>query len=536
MPNYFLPCGNLPSCRRRTSTGLQIFERCIILNSYCLIPYTKNAYGFIEKRFDRMRLTIFARLIIGFFAILLIMGAVNVYTALRLNRLSRETTRILDVDERILDLRKRLADSMLSQLGYEKKFIVTKDAMFYEQFLAARNDFDGYLAEAFSIADTIPKKSSLDRIKAHYDEYQFLVSDEAEQLKKDKGRRQNRYRYEEEKGKAAERVLEELQQLEAASQQDIHVRMNTLRDAAWSARRLAILILIIALMLTVGASFVSTRSITKPLMVLVEKTREISKGVFEGNLRIHSPPEVSELAGAVNMMCDRLKEVDKVKSEFFSAMSHELRTPLTSIREGINLLQEGVGGSVTDKQNRLLTILSEETNRLIGLVNSVLDLSKMEAGMMVYRFQEESLTPLIRKVVVEVAPIIEARKIRVKESIGDDLPTLKIDSERMLQALRNLIGNAVKFTPEEGEISISAFRKDGEVTFSVHNTGPGIPKENLEAIFEKFSQPPVKASEWAKGTGLGLAFVKHIITAHGGRVWAESEPRQGSTFTFVLPC
>jgi len=485
-----------------------------------------------------MRLTIFARLIIGFFAILLIMGAVNVYTALRLHRLSKETTRILDVDERILDLRKRLADSMLSQLGYEKKFIVTRDAAFHEQFLSATDDFQGYLAEALSIVDTVPKQSSLDRIKAHYDQYRFLVNDEVEQLKNDAARFRHKYQYpyEEEKGKAAEQVLEELQQLETTSQQDIHIRMNTLRDAGSSARKLTIFILILALILAVGASFVSTRSITRPLMVLVEKTREISKGVFEGNLKVSSPPEVSELAMAFNMMCEKLKEVDKIKSEFFSAMSHELRTPLTSIREGINLLQEGVGGSVTDKQMRLLTILSEETNRLIGLVNSVLDLSKMEAGMMVYRFQQESLVPLIEKVVVEMAPLIEARKIRVKETISDDLPLLRIDSERMLQALRNLIGNAVKFTPEEGEIGVSAFRGNGEVTFSVHDTGPGIPKENLEAIFEKFRQPPVKSSEWAKGTGLGLAFVKHIITAHGGKVWAESEPCQGSTFTFVLPC
>jgi two-component system, NtrC family, sensor histidine kinase GlrK len=481
-----------------------------------------------------MRLTIFTRLTIGLFVVLLIMGAVNLYTALRLNRLSRETTKILDVDERILDLEKKLTDSVLSQIGYEKKFIITKDNMFREEFLSAKNNFEGFLAEAISIADTQAKKDSLSLIRASSGEYQSLVEEEAELLGK-KGP-YPKYHYEERKGKAAEQTLEELETLEKVSQQDIHIRMGVLRDAAASARKLSVSILIIALVLAVVASFLSTRSITKPLMVLVEKTREISRGVFEGNLRISSPPEVAELAVAVNKMCEKLKEVDKVKSEFFSAMSHELRTPLTSIREGISLLQEGVGGSMTDKQQRLLGILSQETNRLIGLVNSVLDLSKMEAGMMVYHFKQESLAPLIKKVVVEVAPIIEGRKILVKEAISDELPPLRMDKERILQALRNLIGNAVKFTPEEGEIRISAFREDNGVAFSVQDTGPGIPKENLGAIFEKFSQPPVKASEWAKGTGLGLAFVKHIITAHGGKVWAESEPRQGSTFTFVLPC
>ncbi|HBA53263.1 MAG TPA: hybrid sensor histidine kinase/response regulator, partial [Syntrophorhabdus aromaticivorans] len=99
----------------------------------------------------------------------------------------------------------------------------------------------------------------------------------------------------------------------------------------------------------------------------------------------------------------------------------------------------------------------------------------------------------------------------------------------------NLVGNAVKFTPEQGQVKISVCRKGEGIEFSVNDTGFGIPKENLTAIFEKFHQPPVRTSEWGKGTGLGLAFVKYIITAHGGKVWAESEPGQGSTFIFVLP-
>jgi two-component system, NtrC family, sensor histidine kinase GlrK len=224
-----------------------------------------------------------------------------------------------------------------------------------------------------------------------------------------------------------------------------------------------------------------------------------------------------------------------MKSDFFSTMSHELRTPLTSIKEGIGLLQDGVGGSISDKQKRLLSILSEESYRLIGLVNSLLDLSKMEEGMMTYHFQEEYLSPLVRRVITEMMPLIEAKKIQLQTETGGALPVLKLDPERILQVLRNLIGNAVKFTPEGGQIGISACLGNEGVEFSVKDTGPGIPKENLKAIFEKFNQLPVKASEWMKGTGLGLAIVKHIVTAHGGRVWAESDPGQGSTFIFVLP-
>jgi two-component system sensor histidine kinase GlrK len=244
---------------------------------------------------------------------------------------------------------------------------------------------------------------------------------------------------------------------------------------------------------------------------------------------------MSEVTSAFNVMCDKLSKVDKMKSDFFSTMSHELRTPLSSIKEGIGLLQEGVGGTISDKQKRLLTILTEETNRLIGLVNALLDIAKMEAGMMTYNFDNEHLASLIEKTVHEIAPLTEAKKIKIWLEISEELPLVKLDRERILQVLRNLIGNAVKFTPERGQIIVSAYRENRGIIFSVKDTGPGIPHENLQAIFEKFHQPPVKTSEWTKGTGLGLAIVKNIIVAHGGEVWAESEPGQGSTFFVLLP-
>ena len=480
-----------------------------------------------------MRLTIFSRLTIGFFAIFLIMGFVNAYTVWKLREVNKETAQIIKIDQRMLDLKKKLADSILSQLGHNKKYLITKDSVFYDQLLAAEKDFGAYLAEASTIADSVAKRDSLNRLKASYQQYQSWVGEELEEFRRNPA--YPKKRYEQKKEEATDKILEELSVLESSSQQDFYLRMNTLRDAAGSAGTLAILMLIVALILVIGTSFASTRSITKPLTALREKTKEISRGMFEGELNIPSPPELSDLTSAFNLMCYKLRKVDAMKSEFFSTMSHELRTPLTSIKEGIGLLQDGVGGAITDKQKRLLTILSEETHRLIGLVNSLLDLSKMEAGMMRYEFCRENLSPLIRKAVTEMGPLIEAKKIQVLTDIAGDLPDLKLDHERMLQALRNLIGNAAKFTPEKGEVRISTDRRDEGVAFSIRDTGPGIPKENLDVIFEKFHQLPVKTSEWVKGTGLGLAFVKHIIIAHGGKVWAESDPGRGSTFTFVLP-
>jgi two-component system sensor histidine kinase GlrK len=155
--------------------------------------------------------------------------------------------------------------------------------------------------------------------------------------------------------------------------------------------------------------------------------------------------------------------------------------------------------------------------------------------MMTYSFGQASLTPLIERATTEMIPLIESKKITLQTKIDERLPILNMDRERILQVLRNLIGNALKFTPEGGQVKVSAIGLNREVRVAVADTGPGIPKENLTTIFEKFHQAHFDNSVQKKGTGLGLAIVKYIITAHGGRVWAESELRQGSSFIFVLP-
>jgi two-component system sensor histidine kinase GlrK len=165
----------------------------------------------------------------------------------------------------------------------------------------------------------------------------------------------------------------------------------------------------------------------------------------------------------------------------------------------------------------------------------LLDLAKMEAGMMTYHLEPSPLDPLLSQVFKEMEPLVQAKRVLLSKQVPKELPILKIDAERILQTLRNLIGNAIKFTPEGGQVTVSARPIDKAVEVSVSDTGPGIPKENLTAIFEKFRQGTVKGPLQIKGTGLGLAMAKQIITSHGGKIWAESEQGFGSTFIFVLP-
>jgi len=217
-------------------------------------------------------------------------------------------------------------------------------------------------------------------------------------------------------------------------------------------------------------------------------------------------------------------------------MSHELRTPLTTIKEGITLYLEGMmEGAAPERQKKLLTIINEEVNRLINLVNSVMDFSKMEAGMMAYNFIDADIVPLIDRVVREMGPLVENRNIKLEVKCRDGLPRVKVDTERILQVLRNLMGNAVKFTPNGGGVSVIAQAVEDGVKVSVSDTGAGIAEENIGSVFDKYQQAVFSGSNRTIGSGLGLFIVKQIITAHGGKVWAESTPGLGSTFAFVLP-
>ena len=480
-----------------------------------------------------MRLTIFSRLVIGYLIIFILAISVSVYAIVKLRQFNSVTRRILNIDNRILDDGKKMADSVLSELRYEKKYFIAKDVALYDQYLSARKEFNRSLEHASSIADTPQKTELLNRIKFHHDRYQLLVQEEAGLVRGNHG--YSRQAYEQEKEKAANETLGELKMLEVYYRQDISEKMKRLGEAGTDSRNVAIVLAASAIILILGTSFLTTRSITRPLHLLMGKTKEVSEGIFREDLAITSPPEVAELTKAFNAMCVKLKAVDKMKSDFFSMMSHELRTPLTSIKEGTALLQEGIAGTITEKQKRLLTIIAGESRRLIDLVNSLLDLSKMEAGMMSYRFEKGSPVPLIEKVMTEMVPLVEAKKIELQTRIEGKLPSLRIDRERILQVLRNLVGNAVKFTPDGGRVRVSARPVDHGVEISVADTGPGIPLEDLKSIFDKFQQAAPVGSYRIKGTGLGLAIVKHIVTSHGGRIWAESEPGQGSTFILVLP-
>jgi len=480
-----------------------------------------------------MKLTIFSRVLIGYLILILLVIAMGVYTFYQMGQINEVTQSILTINNQMSDYSEKLLDLIYSQVRYEKKFIISKDEIFYSEFLRLRNDFDRYLGEMTQLADFSPADLSLKRIKEFYQNYQSLVQEEAKYLKA--GYPDSYLSFNQKKEEVTQSIISEIEKLKTTIRQNATGKIKILHEISMKLRQMGTVMAGAFIIIGILVSLFINRSITAPISILKKKTKEIGQGNFQGNLNLSSPPELAELAGAFNLMCNKLNELDKMKSDFFSFITHELRTPLSSIKMGMDLLRDGTEGPVTEGQKELLTVIEKESYRLIGLVNSLLDLSKMEAGMMSFHLQPQPIAPLIDQTIKELGPLVDSKKIILEIMVKEGLPIVKIDSEKILQALRNIISNAVKFTPEGGRVKVSARSADHGVEVSIADTGPGIPKENLITIFEKFQQAITDRKLSTQGTGLGLAIAKQIITHHGGKIWAESQLGHGSTFIFFLP-
>ncbi|MBM4261227.1 MAG: HAMP domain-containing protein [Deltaproteobacteria bacterium] len=480
-----------------------------------------------------MRLSLFSRLTFSYLIIFLLIAAVSATMIFQLSQFNRIAGSILETDNRILEYEKSLGDLLLSQNRYERKFAISRDESLFKQYLRLNDDFNKLLERARALNNPVAR-DALVQVATDHQSYDALVRKESKLLRANRAYPQNQFK--EEKDKLTDAMLAALERLRSDQQRATTGKVRQLAEAADQATEFAIALGAACLMLAVLLAWIMTRSVTRSVNLLKKRTREIAQGQFESQLKIASPPEIRDLGVALNAMAQRLKEVDRMKSDFFATMSHELRTPLTSIKEGTGLLLDGVGGETTDKQRKLLTILAEESNRLIGLVNSLLDFSKMEAGMMSYEFEVAHVDPLVRRAISEITPLVEAKQIQLHSAIETTLPAVKLDPERILLVLRNLIGNAVKFTPKGGEVQVAARPVDGKLEISVKDSGPGIPAESLTTIFEKFNQGERKNVLTRQGTGLGLAIAKSIVKSHGGEIWAESQLGHGSRFVFVLPC
>ena len=241
------------------------------------------------------------------------------------------------------------------------------------------------------------------------------------------------------------------------------------------------------------------------------------------------------LLGVILLLRDvtQLKELDRLKSEFVATASHELRTPLTSINMSISLLKERTADKLDAREQELLDVAQEDVERLRELVSDLLDLSKIEAGRIDLDFAAVPVSLLFDKTLQSIGPQAEEQSIMLDAEPADDLPDVRADATKITWVLTNLISNALRYTEAGGRITLAAQQVGKQVHLSVSDTGEGIPYEYQSKIFDKFVQ--VKSDHAVGGSGLGLSICREIVRAHGGSIWVDSTPGEGSTFTFSLP-
>ncbi|HXE76305.1 MAG TPA: ATP-binding protein [Candidatus Xenobia bacterium] len=229
----------------------------------------------------------------------------------------------------------------------------------------------------------------------------------------------------------------------------------------------------------------------------------------------------------------REKEIDRMKSEFIAIASHELRTPMTSIKGSVDLILSGYAGDISTDTQELLEIAQKNCDRLIRLINDILDLAKIEAGQVRLNLERLDLTEAVQRSIQGVQALADQNEIELVLERPAELPLVEVDKDRIEQVVTNLLSNAIKFSPPRGQVRVALEVVDGWVQCCVQDQGSGIAEDQLQRVFGKFQQLGNSARKG--GTGLGLAISQALINEHRGRIWVESKLNQGTKFVFRLP-
>jgi two-component system sensor histidine kinase GlrK len=342
-------------------------------------------------------------------------------------------------------------------------------------------------------------------------------------------------------------IMTELHDLEKGVQQTISLRASTISSHSSQAREMTIFVLAGAFIFFVlFIPLFLYKFIKKPIDHLRYGTEIVGQGHFDQPITIESRDELGKLAKAFNNMAVRLKELDKLKSDFIGMASHELKTPLTAMMEAAKLLSEPRVGELNEDQRRLVNILNDSMKRFQGLIDELLRLSRLKAGIEAIKKRPLDITRVFSKIIQILKPMALEKDLDVEfVPVSDLKKNISVDEERLFRAFMNILHNAIKFSPENGKIKIvlDHIDKNGNewLKIGIIDAGPGVNKLETEKIFDKFYQ--IQTIRKKDGSGLGLAIAREIILAHGGKIWVESpppeniavSPEKGAVFWSVLP-
>lgn len=486
------------------------------------------------ERASPVRLSIFWRIVLTSLVIIVVMAGVNLYALFQLRQLTVLSANMATHHYPAIESAKRLLTVLYAQLNSEKKYLAVRDATFLQHFDEEVDEFYRGI-QNLKTQELTPQGMQLleetmqlqqERLKTFHAELEKGLSSPGVLAPDYEGRRDA----------LMDHMSASLQQFIDLHETGISVGVSRSRESSAQAEAVTEQLVLLALVFGLALAGFASYTVLRPLRQLQSHIKQIGQGNFGTSLNIRAPSELRDLVDSVNWMGAKLQELDDMKGEFLAHVSHELRTPMASIQEGTHLLLDEIPGPVTQEQRTTLRIMADSSRRLITLISTILDLSKMDAGMMEYRIVPTDLKRVTDMSVNKVRLLADAKHVQLLVEAPAQRVWVKADAFRIEQVLDNLLSNALKFSSEGGIVKVvmKPDPKAGVLEVSVSDAGPGIQAEDLPYIFERFYQGRTKAKHATPGSGLGLALAKKVVEAHGGRIWIESEAKKGATVRFIL--
>lgn len=468
------------------------------------------------------------KLLIWFFAIVTIFYGTILLLYLNFQQVVRISEQIVSKNYAISDNSKKMLENLLSMEENDKKYRLLRKKDYLDFFTSARQEFETSLGKIlFLKKQGMSLSPQWQVVHKAYQQY-APVSAESGNAAPDP-----------DKVWIPEQVINDwIKRISAArleNQMEVEEATRELNRRGRSSIQNALIGLGVSSLVGLLGVVYLAYSMIGPLKELMRGIRSISKDRSSEPLRIKSKDEFGELATAFNEMADRLRQEERLRSDFISMLSHEIRTPLTSIRESVNMVGEEVMGPITDRQRKFLEIAGSEIGRICDLLNHLMQASRLEPGALKLQFEDVDSYSLVAGCLDSLKHSAEAKQIRLISEISPDTPDVLGDPQYLQQVFLNLIGNAIKFSDPETEVRVRAASIDKRTyEFQVVDNGPGILEEDQAKLFNKFYRAPA-VRDHLDGVGLGLSITKNIVEAHSGTIRVESQIGVGSTFSFSLP-
>jgi signal transduction histidine kinase len=486
----------------------------------------------------RLPASVHAKLLAAFLTIALLLITVGAVGLQVLSSLNRRTEDLVKLQRKIAAYR-QLQHDTTAQLYSVTSALLVPDERTLDATLRQINQF-GYDLDRlqFVARDEV---ELLGRVREDYDQFIKVVTRVVELIRAGRAAESRELQLAQ-AGPLADRLERLTNELVNKAEADMVASTDASQDTYVTSRWVVIGFAIGSIGLALVLGYAISWSLIGPVRQMDARFRDIASGDFSGHVQVSNRDEMGALAANLNRMNDelgrlyrQLEAASRHKSEFLANMSHELRTPLNAIIGFSEVLQERMFGELNDKQAEYMQDILSSGRHLLSLINDILDLSKIEAGRMELDLGTFSLPIALDSALTLVRERASRHGIGLTLTVDERLGEVTGDERKVKQILLNLLSNAVKFTPEGGRITLKAAPADGRVEISVTDTGIGIAPEDQDAIFEEFRQVGGDGTGTREGTGLGLTLTKKFVEMHGGRIWVNSQPGKGSTFTFTLP-